>query len=375
MSPNAIEKIKVAKNKSSQGRLESFFKPAEEDHMKMLMDLNEIGDMNFEKNDKKEDEDDDMIVRTAQIHEPHPTPTRPTLTHHLFPYYQHPSSEVNNEYNHYGPMLTQQQRQTWINQFISHSIPPYDQYYPQQLINNPPLVHPIANHYHPQKPRIQRRTTNSSSEPTASENNNDEDNDGIAAAPYPWAKKKPGFIHSMEYLVNNKIVMIGGMVNCDKCKKSFKMELELMSHYNRLKSYIAQEKGVMNDRAPEIWLNPIRPNCIYCHSDKTTPVVASKDEEINWLFLLLGQWLGICTLTHLKFFCMCTKNHRTGAKDRICANNSPLYRFLILAYVNFVMYGEEEVGDQLAVLASWTLAWLGCLTLNQLLDLIDTLAI
>ncbi|KAF4395724.1 hypothetical protein G4B88_013498 [Cannabis sativa] len=287
------------------------------DHMKMLVDLNEVGDMDFEKNDKKEDEDDDMIVRTAQIHEPHPTPTRPTLTHHLFPYYQHPSSEVNNEYNHYRPMLMQQQRQTWINQFISQSIPPYDQYYPQQLINNPPLVHPIANHYHPQKPRIQRRTTNSSSEPTASENNNDDDNDGIAAAPYPWAKKKPGFIHSMEYLVNNKIVMIGGMVNCDKCKKSFKMELELMSHYNRLKSYIAQEKGVMNDRAPEIWLNPIRPNCIYCHSDKTTPVVASKDEEINWLFLLLGQWLGICTLTHLKFFCMCTKNHRTGAKDRV----------------------------------------------------------
>uniref|UniRef100_A0A803P1E2 DUF7086 domain-containing protein n=1 Tax=Cannabis sativa TaxID=3483 RepID=A0A803P1E2_CANSA len=272
--------------------------------MKMLMDLNEIGDMNFEKNDKKEDEDDDMIVRTAQIHEPHPTPTRPTLTHHFFPYYQHPSSE---------------------------------------------------------KPRIQRRTTNSSSEPTASENNNDDDNDGIAAAPYPWAKKKPGFIHSMEYLVNNKIVMIGGMVNCDKCKKSFKMELELMSHYNRLKSYIAQEKGVMNDRAPEIWLNPIRPNCIYCHSDKTTPVVASKDEEINWLFLLLGQWLGICTLTHLKFFCMCTKNHRTGAKDRVlyltyldlCKQLTPL-PLLILAYVNFVMVKKKwEINWLFLLLGHW----------------------
>uniref|UniRef100_A0A0E0JMR1 DUF7086 domain-containing protein n=1 Tax=Oryza punctata TaxID=4537 RepID=A0A0E0JMR1_ORYPU len=39
--------------------------------------------------------------------------------------------------------------------------------------------------------------------------------------------------------------------------------------------------------------------------------------ETNWLFLFLGQMLGCCTLEGLKFFCKNTKNHCTGAKNRV----------------------------------------------------------
>ncbi|KAF7840929.1 wiskott-Aldrich syndrome protein family member 2-like [Senna tora] len=29
------------------------------------------------------------------------------------------------------------------------------------------------------------------------------------------------------------------------------------------------------------------------------------------------EMLGLCTLDQLKYFCGCTKNHRTGAKNRV----------------------------------------------------------
>jgi hypothetical protein len=74
----------------------------------------------------------------------------------------------------------------------------------------------------------------------------------------------------------------------------------------------------MHDRAPSDWMNPVLPRCQFCDQENSVkPVIANKKQKINWLFLLLGQMLGCCTLDQLKYFCKHTKNHRTGAKDRV----------------------------------------------------------
>ena len=81
---------------------------------------------------------------------------------------------------------------------------------------------------------------------------------------------------------------------------------------------IAKNKSFMHDRAPSVWMNPALPKCQFCEQENSSkPVIASKKRKINWLFLLLGQMLGCCTLDQLKYFCKHTKNHRTGAKDRV----------------------------------------------------------
>jgi hypothetical protein len=73
----------------------------------------------------------------------------------------------------------------------------------------------------------------------------------------------------------------------------------------------------MNDRAT-IWMNPRLSRCENCNQENCVkPIIADKKRSINWLFLLLGQMLGCCTLAQLKYFCKHTKNHRTGAKDRL----------------------------------------------------------
>lgn len=74
----------------------------------------------------------------------------------------------------------------------------------------------------------------------------------------------------------------------------------------------------MCDRAPAIWMNPVLPTCRFCNPDGSLkPDFPKNKKDINWLFLLLGQMLGCCTLEQLKYFCKHTKNHRTGAKDRV----------------------------------------------------------
>uniref|UniRef100_A0A0E0L5C5 DUF7086 domain-containing protein n=1 Tax=Oryza punctata TaxID=4537 RepID=A0A0E0L5C5_ORYPU len=57
----------------------------------------------------------------------------------------------------------------------------------------------------------------------------------------------------------------------------------------------------MNDRASERWKNPIVPNCDDCgQQNYVRPVIATEKERINWLFLLLGETLSLCTLDQLK---------------------------------------------------------------------------
>ncbi|KAJ8767141.1 hypothetical protein K2173_013538 [Erythroxylum novogranatense] len=137
---------------------------------------------------------------------------------------------------------------------------------------------------------------------------------------YPWATDRRARVHSLEYLRSKQIDTISGLVQCKKCDRKYKLGFNLEEKFAEIGNFIARYKSLMHDRAvaPAFWLNPVFPKCKYCNFENgVRPVMAENKKEINWLFLLLGQMLGFLTLEQLKYFCKHTKNHRTGAKDRV----------------------------------------------------------
>ncbi|KAK8613563.1 hypothetical protein V6N13_101321 [Hibiscus sabdariffa] len=135
---------------------------------------------------------------------------------------------------------------------------------------------------------------------------------------YPWATKYRATVHSLEYLLSKGICTITGVVQCKRCERQFEIGYDLREKFKEVATYIARNKSSMHDRAPGVWLNPVLPKCKFCHQENIAkPVIAQRKKHIDWLFLLLGQLLGCCTLSQLKYFCKHTKNHCTGAKDRV----------------------------------------------------------
>ncbi|KDP46232.1 hypothetical protein JCGZ_10072 [Jatropha curcas] len=140
----------------------------------------------------------------------------------------------------------------------------------------------------------------------------------IIPPPFPWATNHRATVHSMEYLLSKKIETISGAVHCKRCEKQYEMGFNLREKFVEVGTFIAENKASMHDRAPSVWMTPVLPSCKYCDQENSVkPLISEKKKSINWLFLLLGQMLGCCTLEQLKYFCKHTKNHRTGAKDRV----------------------------------------------------------
>ncbi|GJW29678.1 hypothetical protein Tco_0046553 [Tanacetum coccineum] len=135
--------------------------------------------------------------------------------------------------------------------------------------------------------------------------------------PFPWATDRRALVHSMKYLSDKGIKTISGDVECKRCQKVFQIEYNLEEKFSEIAEYVAKNKFDLCDRAPKVWTNPILPKCNLCHQENCVKPVINKKKSINWLFLLLGQMLGCCTLGQLKYFCKHTGNHRTGAKDRV----------------------------------------------------------
>lgn len=137
-------------------------------------------------------------------------------------------------------------------------------------------------------------------------------------APFPWATNQRATVNSLGDLLSKQIFTISGDVQCKKCEKKYQMEFDLKQKFLEVWTFIAENKGNMHDRAPPVWINPNLPGCSFCKQENCVkPIISDKKKSINWLFLLLGQMLGCCTLEQLKYFCKHTRNHRTGAKDRV----------------------------------------------------------
>ena len=125
-------------------------------------------------------------------------------------------------------------------------------------------------------------------------------------------------ILSKEQILAKGIHAIHGDVQCKKCERMYTIEYDFERKFNEVFEYIATNKQNMHHRAPSAWMCPTLPTCKFCGQENSCkPVISEKKRSINWLFLLLGQFLGCCTLEQLKYFCKHTKNHRTGAKDRV----------------------------------------------------------
>ncbi|KAL6502534.1 hypothetical protein OROHE_024539 [Orobanche hederae] len=135
---------------------------------------------------------------------------------------------------------------------------------------------------------------------------------------YPWSTNRRATVHSLDHLLSERISLISGDVECKRCERRYKIEFDLHQKFIEVASFVAAEKDAMHHRAPRAWANPILPRCRFCNQENSArPLISDKKRSINWLFLLLGQMLGCCTLDQLKYFCKHTKNHRTGAKDRV----------------------------------------------------------
>ncbi|OIV96265.1 hypothetical protein TanjilG_05105 [Lupinus angustifolius] len=139
------------------------------------------------------------------------------------------------------------------------------------------------------------------------------------APPFPWATDRRATIHSLNYLSNNDIHTIMGNVQCKRCDEKFTLEFNVNEKFYEVMGFIMEKKDEMHDRAPNVWMNPTLQNCNLCGQQNCVkPIIIPKNKKaINWLFLLLGQWIGLCSIDELKYFCKHNKNHRTGAKDRV----------------------------------------------------------
>ncbi|XP_054776652.1 uncharacterized protein LOC129285118 [Prosopis cineraria] len=146
--------------------------------------------------------------------------------------------------------------------------------------------------------------------------NNGEDVNRTIQPPYPWATNRPAVLHDLDYLQSMQIKTITGMVRCTRCDKDYEMGFDLEETLSEFLSFVVSKES-MHDRAVEKWTAPPLLTCRYCSVDSVRPIISENKENINWLFLFLGQWMGYCTLEQLKYFCGRTNNHRTGAKDRV----------------------------------------------------------
>ncbi|CAH9093965.1 unnamed protein product [Cuscuta europaea] len=179
---------------------------------------------------------------------------------------------------------------------------------PQFVLAQPPVP---SSHSQLIPPRQVRRRRNLTETPHEGKSEN-------VPSLFPWSTNKRATIQNLSYLMSNKIFTITGDVQCKRCERTYEMGFDLREKFYEIGKFIMENKENMHDRAPDVWRNPVLPTCRFCEQEKSIkPVIASSKKAINWLFLLLGQLLGCCTLEQLRYFCKHTQNHRTGAKDRI----------------------------------------------------------
>ncbi|RLN30838.1 hypothetical protein C2845_PM05G30480 [Panicum miliaceum] len=136
--------------------------------------------------------------------------------------------------------------------------------------------------------------------------------------PYPWSTERVGVHHSLAELSRRGVEVVTGELRCKRCDDLRLVTLDARARFEDLRGYIARNVQGMDDRAPRRWKEPALPDCERCgQRGSMRPVIPADKHRINWVFLLLSEMLGVCTLEQLKHFCEHTNQHRTGAKDRV----------------------------------------------------------
>ncbi|CAL4909406.1 unnamed protein product [Urochloa decumbens] len=136
--------------------------------------------------------------------------------------------------------------------------------------------------------------------------------------PYPWSTDRVGVHYSLAELSKRGISTITGELQCKRCDFLKLVSLDARARFEDLCGYVSSNVQGMDDRAPKRWREPVLPDCDKCgQRGSMRPVIPADKHRINWVFLLLMEMLGVCTLEQLKHFCAYTQQHRTGAKDRV----------------------------------------------------------
>ncbi|CAM0952517.1 unnamed protein product [Alopecurus aequalis] len=136
--------------------------------------------------------------------------------------------------------------------------------------------------------------------------------------PFPWATNQVAIHHPISRLSALGITTVQGEVQCRRCDARRTFIYDIASKFREVHDFVYHSIHDMDYRAPSAWTTPVLPDCDECgQRSSMRPVIPAAKEQINWIFLLLGQMLGLCTLEQLKFFCANTRQHRTGAKDRV----------------------------------------------------------
>ncbi|CAH8388489.1 unnamed protein product [Eruca vesicaria subsp. sativa] len=194
-------------------------------------------------------------------------------------------------------------------------------YSPYQTLSrgsSTPIQPPTFDFLTPERPVVRPVATAAESRRSYRSQSSRNQKDDTIPPPYPWATNKRGAIQSLENLESKQITTITGDVQCKHCEKVYQMSYNLREKFSQVENVFVTRKRLMRERAPAFWTNPEPMRCELCGRDKAVkPVIADRKSQINWLFLLLGQMLGYCTLEQLKNFCKHSKSHRTGAKDRV----------------------------------------------------------
>ncbi|KAE8798757.1 hypothetical protein D1007_25940 [Hordeum vulgare] len=139
-----------------------------------------------------------------------------------------------------------------------------------------------------------------------------------ACPPFPWATNSAAIHHPISYLFERGITAVEGEVKCRRCDVQKTVSYDIAAKFREVRDFVTRNVHDMDDRAPAAWMSPAVPDCDVCgQRNSLRPVISAEKEGINWVFLLLGQTLGLCTLEQLKYFCARTGKHRTGAKDRV----------------------------------------------------------
>ncbi|KAF6991565.1 hypothetical protein CFC21_008640 [Triticum aestivum] len=186
-----------------------------------------------------------------------------------------------------------------------------------------PLGSPVACSAQP--PSTRRRITNGvlpqpqpPSSKTGSVSQASTNGTPPAIPPFPWATNRAAIHHPISYLLDQGITTVEGEVKCKRCDVLKTVSYNIAVKFKEVRDFVTRNIHDMDDRAPAAWMTPAVPDCDGCGlRNSLRPVIALEKERINWVFLLLGQTLGLCTLEQLKYFCARTGQHRTGAKDRV----------------------------------------------------------
>ncbi|XP_078430766.1 uncharacterized protein LOC144702625 [Wolffia australiana] len=134
--------------------------------------------------------------------------------------------------------------------------------------------------------------------------------------PFPWATDRRAIVHRIDYLLARGLSVISGEVQCKRCDYRKSMEFNLEEKFAQVEKFVAENKYEMANRASPRWMNPKLPSCNECGIENCMePVKAKKKRDINWLFLLLGEMLGVCSVDRLKYLCKHNNINRTGCKD------------------------------------------------------------